>query len=72
MKLRAAWRAKAKQMLGKAQVFAARDPEYRRILAPFEKTINSWPGRDRRVWIWVGVAWAALLIVIIMTTNYMK
>jgi predicted RNA-binding Zn-ribbon protein involved in translation (DUF1610 family) len=70
--LRAAWRAKAKQMLGKAQVFAERDSEYRRILAPFEATINSWPRRDRKEWTWIAVALAAILIFILILAKNVK
>lgn len=71
-KLRPAWRAKAKQMLGKAKVFAERDSEYRRILVPFEATINSWPARDRKMWMWIGIAWAAILVFVIVATRSMK
>ncbi len=65
-KLRTAWRSKAKQLIGKAQVFASKDPEYRRILAPFENTVNKWAVWDRMEWVWLGIALAVILTICVL------
>jgi hypothetical protein len=63
-----AWRSKAKQLLAKATVFAVRDPDYARLIAPFSATVAGWQ-RDMIRFFLFGLACMGPLVLLVIVKS---